>query len=355
MYYRIQWILNKIKPSGTRYNYNAVAKIAMQMFKQEGLTERNAVMSYIKKMEDSIDDFYVNDAANPSLGGGQNPHFEKKNGVDDALFQLYKVMQVEDEAISDKLATNAIREGYSPSPNDGYKLQMQSLAQSRNATEYISRMLMAGILEPFAKTTVQGVQDLIALYPAKAKKVLVQALGTKAVERMQELNRIPLHKLGIFVESFNTEIQRQTEQQNAYQAWQNKEIEYHTYLLISSVDNWKRAAQILAYEKAKGNEREMEKIRQAQEEIRATDDNRAGKEKENIILRLKGEIEKQKVVNAGLVEVKTIDSQTEIKKKQMGIDAEYPKADARADADIKKKSAQADIEDRQNFTQSRNS
>jgi hypothetical protein len=68
----------------------------------------------------------------PSSGGGQNPHFDKPNGLDEMVKELWDVMMKEEDQIGTKLGVNAIREAYSPSPNDGYKLQMQALAQSRN-------------------------------------------------------------------------------------------------------------------------------------------------------------------------------------------------------------------------------
>lgn len=341
-WFRTQWILNKIKPKGTRYNYNSISKIATKMFQGEGLLERQAVMKYIKEMEDAIDDFYVNDTLNPNVGGGQNPHFEKPNGVDTTLFELYKVIDREMMTVSDKLGINSIREAYSPSPNDGYKLQMETLAQSRNATEYMPRMLMS-LLNDCAVTTVQVVQDILDLYPAKAKKILVRALGQETVEKMQSLKRIPLHKFGIFVDSFNTEAQRTTEQRNAYQAWQQKEIEYHTYLLITSIDNWKRAAQILAYEKSAAHKREMKKMQEEQAAIQQTNQLKSQGEAANITLKVNGEIDKQKEANKGLVAVAQINNEGRVHVKQLGIDGEPVKQDAKASAKVQEEQAKQNI------------
>lgn len=347
-YFRAVWVLNKAKPKGTRYNYNVVAKIATQMYKGEGMNERSAVMKYIRSMADSIDDFYVNDTLNPNVGGGQNPHFDKPNGIDKVLVELYDVMTKEEGNISSKLAINSIREAYSPSPNDGYKLQMQTLAQSRNATEYMSRMIMS-VLENFAKHTLQVVQDLIHLYPERAKRVLTKALGKEAVELMSNFERIGLHKFGIFIDTFNTDIERNQEKKNAYDAWNNKEIDYQTYLLISSIDNWKRAAQILAYEKNKAEKIKEKQMVMMEEQKRMTDNNKAMIDAN--MAKLKGSIEmaKQKVANAGPVEVANINGQVEIKKKQMTIDAEPEKAGVRTDAKVKELNAKQDIEERKSL------
>lgn len=344
-YFRSLWVLNKTKPRGTRYNYNVIAKIATQMFKTEGLSERKAVMKYVADLADSIDDFYVNDAMNPNLGGGQNPHFDKPNGIDKVLFELYEVIKNEKMEIGDKLAINSIREAYSPSPNDGYKLQMQTLAQSRNATEYMSRMIMSQ-LENYAKHTLQIVQDLLHLYPKRAKRVLTRALGKEAVELMTNLDRIGLHKFGIFIDTFNTDIQRSQEKQNALQAWQDKEIDYQTYLLISSIDNWKRAAQILAYEKNKAVKIRQKEMVMIEEQRRLTEEARANLNDQST--KLKGSIEMavQKLANDGLANVSNINGAVEIKKKQMTIDAEPEKADVRTNAKIKEVNAKEEIEQR---------
>jgi hypothetical protein len=68
-WFRFNWILNKAKPRGTRYNYDVIAKIATKMYGQaQGENMQNKVMNVIKLFHDSIDDFYVNDNINPKLG-----------------------------------------------------------------------------------------------------------------------------------------------------------------------------------------------------------------------------------------------------------------------------------------------
>jgi hypothetical protein len=341
-WFRFNWILNKAKPRGTRYNYDVIAKIATRMYKEQpGMTEGNAVLKVIKDYQEAIDDFYVQD--DKKSGGGQNPHFDKPNGLDTAVKDFFEVIKTQQEEISDKLGINAAREAYSPSPNDGFKLQMQMLAQSRNATEYMSRMVMS-VLHNYAKHTLSIVQDMIEFEGSKAYNFLKRAVGEQAIISLRALKKIPLHRYGIFVESFNTDLERQEIKQQAYAAVERKEIPYHVYLLIIHIDNYKKAAQILAYEKQK----EEQKRREEQEKQNAAMLN-LEREKhklklEEVSLKNQGELEKAKETNRGLLAVAQLNNQTKVDVKQMGIENEPAKNEDRTNNKIREKEANQRIE-----------
>jgi hypothetical protein len=340
-WFRFNWILNKAKPKGTRYNYTAIAAVAKKMFRDQA--EANAVMSYVKQMQDSIDDFYVNDTSNPNLGGGQNPHFEKPNGIDNSIQEFAEIIKAQKEEIADKLGINAIREAYSPNPNDGYKLQMQALAQSRNATEYMSRMIMS-LLINYGIHTVQIVQNLIEHRSSRYYRTLERALGKKSLETLGSLKRVPLHKFGIFIDSFNTDIERQQQKQMNYQAWQNKDIDYKTFILLDSIDNPKKQAQILAYELKKAEDQKRIDAQQAHNNMMQLEDFKHSNQMELEGLKGDKEIEKQEKANEAILGAKKDDVQGKIIVKKMAIDAEPGKNLSRADAKVREKQAISNIE-----------
>lgn len=338
-WYRFNWILNKAKPKGTRYNYNVIAKIATKMYKED--EEHNGVLKVIQMFQNSVDDFYVNDSLNPNVGGGQNPHFDRPNGLDESVVSLYQVFKDQQELISEKLGSNSIREAYSPNPNDGYKLQMQSLAQSRNATEYMSSMIMS-LLVNFSIHTVCIVQDMIE-YKGKGYDNIEKAIGFHSLDRLRALKKVPLHKFGIFVESFNTDLERQEQKREALDAWQKDQIQYHVYLLIKNIDNYKKAAQVLAYEKAKEIKRKQQELQAMhQQKLEEIDANAQAKLAE-IQAEYKGKLTLQKETNVGLIEVATINNNADYNIKKMSLDAEPTKADVRANAKIKTEEANARI------------
>lgn len=340
-WFRYLWVLNKIKPNGRTLNYNAIVSVAKKLFKQDD--EGNAVMKYTKMMNDSIDDFYTNDTANPNLGGGQNPHFERRNSVDDAIKIFTDIIKEQQNEIGEKLGINSIREAYSPSPNDGYKLQMQALAQSRNATEYVSRMIMS-VLTNYAKHTLQIVQNLIEFRSSRYHKVLERALGTKTIETVASLKKVPLHKFGIFVDSFNTDLDKKKLQDEAFQAWQNKDIDYKTYQLILAIDNRKKAAQILAYEFKRGEDRKREDAEIAQRNLMQVENDK--RQWDYKIKQLEGmlTIGKQTEANKGLISVEQLDGKVKIILKQMGLSAEPDKQNARAEAKLREHQGIKDID-----------
>lgn len=345
-WFRFCWFLNKAKPKGTMYNYNAIAAVAKKMFAQDA--EANAVMRYVKLLNESIDGFYVNDILNDKLGGGQNPHFDRPNGIDPAIDTFSKIIVSEQDHIADKLGINSIREAYSPNPNDGYKLQMQALAQSRNATEYISRMIM-DTLTSYAEHTLQIVQNLIEFRSSRYHKVLERALGRKTIDTIATLKRVPLHKYGIFVDSFNSDIDKQKQKQEAFDAWKGGEIDYKTYMLITSVDNYKKAAQIMAYELKKAEDRKREdqqRLHQQAMELKQQENEFQMELKRQEGRNIAG---KQQLANQGMITVEQLDGQVKLILKKMGIDSEGGKQMARTTAKLAEEKGLKDIQDSDKF------
>jgi hypothetical protein len=340
-WYKFLWILNRAKPKGRTYNYSVLAKIGAMLYKDD--SNENRLTKVIEFFNKSVDDFYVNDNLNEKLGGGQNPHFDKPNGFDNMIKDLLDVMNLQEEKIGSKLGVNSIREAYSPSPNDGYKLQMQALAQSRNATEYINRMIMS-VLNNYSIVLVQIVQDMIEFKGSKAAKYLEKAIGNKAVTTLRSLKRIPLHKYGIFVESFNTDLERMEKKQQAMLAYQQKEIPYHVYLLLEQADNYKRQGQILAREKKKEQERLIEaENRKAQQAMQLQQDMN-NFQLAKIDREGEWEVKKQEEINKGLMAVKDRDVEGRIDVTSMKLDNEPLKNRDRTNNKIREKEETSRIE-----------
>lgn len=340
-WYKFNWIMLKAKPSGRSYNYNVIAKIASKVFKED--PEENGVMKVISMFQDSINDFYVNDSLNANVGGGQNPHFELKNGMDDAVKDLYEIFKAQQELMSEKLGINAIREAYSPNPNDGYKLQMQTLQQSRNASEYISRMIMS-VLNHKAKSYLNIVQGLIEFKGSQGYENIERALGIKSIWSMQALKRMPLHKFGIMVESFNTDIERAELKQEAKEAWLKGEIPYHVYLLVRNIDNYKKAAQTLAYEKAKEVERKQQEAEKAHTQKMEADRQMHEMLMQRLQFEQDGKMALQDKVNEGIIAAAEIQADSRRDVKQMQVDSEPMKSQVRTQSRLAEEEGKKRIE-----------
>ncbi len=338
-FFRALWLLNKTKPRGYRYDYAVLSAVAKLMYRD--MDTGKAIQKIIENTEAGVNDFYVSLSKNPDVNR-VDPHFEKKNGVDPAMQELWNFFLAQETQISDKLGINAIREGYSPAPNDGYKLQMETLQQSRNATQYIESAIMHTIKHAAVITT--GItQDMLEDESSHSYKAIEKAVGYKNVKSLRDLKRVPLHKFGIFVESMNVDMDRRQIQQEAQLAWQAKEIQYHVYVLVKQIKSPKRAAQILIYEKNK-------EVRIRQQEAKTAFDNEMAKEqqthKNNMELEtLKGENSARdgQIRNQGMVDVANIQQGAHIEAKKIMQQGEKNKADVRADAKIREEEAKANI------------
>lgn len=338
---RFNWVLNRAKPKGTTYNYSVLAKIGSLMYKDHSAENQvTKVMEYFSK---TIDDFYINDGLNDKLGGGQNPNFEKKNGFDNMLNDLYTIIEKEELSISGKLGVNAIREAYSPKEGDGYKLQMQALAQSRNATDYLDKMILS-VLMNYAKHLIEIVQDMIQYKGSTARKYIQRALGERVIITLDSLKKIPLHQYGIFVESFNTDLERQEMKQQAMLAYQQKQIPYHIYLLVQRSDNYKRQAEIIAMEMDRAEKLELQEKQKDREAMVAVEKEKTDRELKKIDAEYKGRIEWQEKVNEGIMNKEEKSGENKLELNAQKMDNEPFKNRNRTNEDIRKEEEKTRIQ-----------
>lgn len=338
---KFEWMVRKAKPQGRTYNYEVLVQIATKMIKDgDNASKVSALMS---QFEEGINDIYTipTVGGNKITGGGTNPFFDKKNGLDATAKEFLEGIATATEKLADDLGINSIREAYSPSPNDGYKLQMAALQQSRNATEYISSMLMR-MLDHVGSQILLMCQDIIKYKTSTAYKFLVSAIGQDTVNALEQCE-FSHHRMGLFIDTFNRDFERQEMKDATKQAYYNKEIDFAQMMLINSISNYKKAAEILAYEK-----RRQEKILQKQEQVKHENimQQIAAKEKADMKLEsLKGNLANKgkDITGQYLVKAAGVTADGGIKKKEMEIENTDGKIEAKSEADIKKEKEKGSI------------
>lgn len=255
---KFRWMVRKAKPKGRAYNYESLIKVANKMI-SEG-DPKTKIQGVIKMFEEGINEiFTIPEIDGQKVGGGVNPNYDLPNGLDATALSFKQIIDWAVENIKGDLGINDIREAYSPKPNDGYKLQMTSLEQSRNATHYMSEMIDS-ILRQFAKYTLNAVQDIVQYKDTIPYNFLKRAIGNTAIEDIRELDGVALHRYGIFVNSFATYMERQRVLQETNEAWQKGEIPYEIKMLIDSIDDYRKAAYIMAFEKQRAKKEKEKEI-----------------------------------------------------------------------------------------------
>lgn len=248
---KFRWMVRKAKPKGRSYNYESLVQIAKHMIRTGSTKEQ--VHQVIQMFEEGVNEiFTIPKVDGQRVGGGIIPNVDLPNGLDPTAISFQGIIDWAVEKIKSDLGINDIREAYSPKQNDVYKLQMATLESSRNATQYIGSMI-DGIVRDIAKHNLLTVQDIIQYKESKAYKFLQDIVGQGPIDSLLDLENVAMHRYGVFVDNFSTYIERQKILQDTEQAWLQGEITYDTKLLINAVDDFRKAAYILAFEKQRGD------------------------------------------------------------------------------------------------------
>jgi hypothetical protein len=257
---KFRWMIRKAKPKGRAYNYESLVKIGQRMI-NSGNTKQN-ILGVIKMWEEGINEiFTIPEVGGERIGGGVNPNYDLPNGLDPTAITFRDIIQWCVANIKEDLAITQLREAYNPKPNDGLQLQLEAKQSSENATNYIGEML-DNLFRSAAKTTLLYCQDIVKYQDTIPYNFLKQVIGDDGIDRLEQLGNIAHHRYGIFINSFNTYMQRQKIMQDTEAAWQNKEIDYATKILVDSIDDFRKAAYILAFEKARADKEKQKELAQ---------------------------------------------------------------------------------------------
>ena len=145
---------------------------------------------------------------------------------------------------------------------------MQALQQSRNATDYIGKMMMS-MFKNVGEYTLKLSQDIVRYKGTLSYKYLERALGKDTVENIARLNGFAYHRYGLFINSFNNIQDRDRIKQLTADAYAKQEVSLETMMMIDGIKDFRKAAMILAFEKNKVQklkEKEAELLHQRQME-----------------------------------------------------------------------------------------
>lgn len=272
---KYQYLLMEIKPPGYSFNVHAMEALLDAAITRDGPATTTDMMKVFEKSKNHLHSNI--DGNGDNMGGDGYPNKEISNGLALLTAAMREMSDTFDKCISDfksQLGISPGREGYAPDPRDGYRVQMQSLEGSINATRYINKAL-----QNVFKVVGEKVHNY-SQYIIKYKKInsipydrLVLAIGQKNVNDMEYLGEIAAHRYGIFIRPFNDKYNLEKQRMYAEQAFANKEIRIEQLMLVNSIDNPKKAAQVLAFEQRR-NLRDAEKALDAASKRKmAQDDN----------------------------------------------------------------------------------
>lgn len=342
---KFRWMVRRAKPKGRAYNYESLVQIAKHMINTGSTKEQ--VHQVIQMFEEGINEiFTIPKVDGQRVGGGIIPNMELPNGLDPTAITFQQIIDWAVNNIKQDLGINDIREAYSPKTNDVYKLQAATLESSRNATAYIPNMF-DGLMRDTAKDILLTAQDIVQ-YPNTLPYDFLQTLvGYGPIKSMKRLEKIALHRYGIFVNSFSTYQERQNVLRDVEIAFQNAEITYEIKLLINSIDDYRKAAYILAYEKQRAQKIKEKEMQVAHERAMEADKNRHAIKMEEINAEGKWQYDKADRTGWWLFQANRDDNET---KKSMLVDKSVQRQgeiENKTDADIRKETAKKNLQNQE--------
>lgn len=341
-FYKMYWAVSKAKPDSDTYWVSELVKVSKAFDKINGNSSQNpaagnmlnsleAIIKFEKEKQIRIRDY-------PSPDGKtilQPPPTNDKqhNGLDPIAIAMQTVVDYAEKRIMAKVGINELREGMSPDPKDGYKINAQASIYSRNATGYVDRLL-AYTVQNTVNIATQLTQDIIRFKDSQPYKWLLNLLGSATVKAIQQLDLFSAHRKGIFVTTYNSEIERQKIEMLTQRAQDNKEITAEQAFIVGSIEDYEKAGYVLAYLKKKEQKRQQRIIEQQQQFQAQMQDRQHQNVMEQIKTKLQGEfgIEKLKSDTAKYVADRSYAAKVDVK--EITVNAEGPKQEDKAAGQI---------------------
>lgn len=347
---KMMWAIHESNPRKRVYNVDTLLALVKHIKPDDAERDPNnpAQLNQIEKMMGMFKDSLYEVYATPEIDGqkapgSQRPNYWDEGGIDPLAPAMQTVLDWAEAQISMRLGLNSLRDASTPNPKDGYKLGMESLRQSRNATFYIPSMIES-ILKNTCTMSLNIVQDAIEFKSTTTYTFLESFIGEDAMSSFRALHKIPLHNYSTFVEIFNGEDKREEIKQDAQLAFQRTEITYGQYLLIKELDDHKKAGMWLEFyrketEKKRAEEAKIAHDRQMQLQQAKTNGELA-------VIDRKGEWDFKIESKRGeyYMSAHQEPSDAAIIRKQMDIDSNAQKLKERTDQDIRKKEHEKNLE-----------
>lgn len=248
---KLEHTLAEAKLDGRSYEYNTLAKIAEKIWPDNNNVKWgiDQVISMFEVGKNELHLAPTTEEGDP-VGGGGNPNFDILRTWYKSFSELRNTIDYGEQLFGRLIGFPDGRAGAAPEARDGYKLNMQALQASHNATQYIRTMLMS-MYNNVGKRILSFIQDIIAFKNKSTLqyKYLERALGDNVMTNLERLNDVSFHRYGLFVEALSSDFERQQVMAITQQALAAKQIDYEQYLLVTSIRNPQKAIQVLAYEK----------------------------------------------------------------------------------------------------------
>lgn len=339
---KMRWMVRAAKPKGRTYNYDSLIKLANRMYKEGDPVSK--LTKAIEFMSDGINEFFVPPTiAGERIGGGGIPNADLPNGLDPTAFTFKDIVEWAVANIKDDLGLNNVRTAYNPKPNDGLGLQMQTTESSINATRYIP-MMVDSLIRNGAKHCLLTKQDIVRFKDTLPYNYILSVHGESVVSRLQGLNNIAHHRYNLVLNSLGSYNNRKKIHQDTEIAFERQQITYAVKLMVDSIDDPKKAAQVLMFEQEKEAKRKQEEVRATQEHLERLEQMKGQLQIQRVQIEGQLELQREDLKGQWLYRVEQLKQESEASIKREIMANEPDKQEARASGKIKEIAAKSSIE-----------
>lgn len=334
-FYRLKWMAYHAKPQKEQYIIEELIKVAkatQRMFPQNATGTVPTTDSILTQLIQWKRKNFIDLRSFPEIDGktiGQLPSQEgMKSSPDSLAIWLQALEQWLEMQIAEKVGLNDMRLGQIQNAREGYKKGQEETQASLNSTSYFYRMIQTQ-KHRVATITLNYAQDIVRFKDSIPYKWLLKLLGEEEFENSKVLNDFASHRLGITVEEYISQIQKQRLLQAADLALDKGDgrggISIVEYGIIISTQDFYDALRKLALYKYKSDKK---KRKQELETIQIQQDNTmAVKEKEDAIQNawIEGDLKAREITARASMYVADTNAANKIDVKQLGIDSEPTK------------------------------
>ncbi len=215
-FYRMKWLLSKVKPPDDEYSYDELIQMS-KGFKKDFLQNGSNVNT--ATTQGIIQDLVQYQRENsvklrffPQVDGKvipQIPSFpEKRSGEEILATQMQVTINWGETWIAQKIGLNDIRLGQQENDRQTYRSAAAETQSSLNSTGYIYRMVQY-LKQYLATVTCLYAQDIVRFKDSIPYLYLQKLLGEDDFENLKLLGNFAQHRYGIFIDDYNTEIDKQ--------------------------------------------------------------------------------------------------------------------------------------------------
>lgn len=249
-WYKFKYEARRAKPSGTDWNYDSIATIALDMFPDTTTSKSDKITKVIQLFDQSPDSLWTVPIIDgkPWLISNNQLNIPKANGLSDKAKDWLVITFDLIDKMMDLAGIAPLRQGDPGNPRDSMNNQFKALEYSEASTYYIPDMLTT-MLQQLANKTIFYTQDIITYknYSSLAYRFLEDAVGGECLNKLEGLGKTALHRFGIFIESLNVAPMRAKVDAVLLEAVKTKTITTAEYLLIQDIKSPKKAFYVLAF------------------------------------------------------------------------------------------------------------